>query len=130
MKFEQTTLSTPARVSAPAVTPIPAAAAAEPAGLPSGDSLPVGYLRAFITVLVVAHHAVIAYNPFIPKTSPGPLNGPSQWWRAFPVADPQRWAGFGLFNTFNDMFFMALMFFLSGLFVHASLGRKGSGAFL
>src|SRR5207253_4847010 len=53
-----------------------------------------------------------------------------QWWRAFPVIDSQRWAGFGLFNAFNDMFFMALMFFLSGLFVHASLRRKGSGAFL
>jgi len=137
MKFEQTTLSTPARVSAPAVPPAPAgiaaeaAAAAEPASLPSsGHNLPVGYLRAFITALVVGHHAVIAYNSFIPKTSPGPLNGPSQWWRAFPVVDSQRWAGFGLFNTFNDMFFMALMFFLSGLFVHASLGRKGSGAYL
>ena len=129
MKFEQTTLPTVAPVSAPALPPFPAAA--EPASLPSsGDNVPVGYLRAFLTVLVVAHHAVIAYNPFIPKTSPGPLNGPSQWWRAFPVVDPQRWAGFGLFNTFNDMFFMALMFFLSGLFVHAGLRRKGSGAFL
>jgi hypothetical protein len=129
MKFEQTTLPTPARASAPAVPPLPAAA--EPASLSSsGDNLPVGYLRAFITALVVAHHAVIAYNPFIPKASPGPLNGPSQWWRAFPVIDSQRWAGFSLFNSFNDIFFMALMFFLSGLFVHASLGRKGSGAFL
>ena len=131
MKFEQTILPTPAPVSAPAVPPFPDAAAAEPASPPpSAASLPVGYLRAFITVLVLAHHTVIAYNPFIPAVPPGPLNGPSQWWRAFPVVDSQRWVGFGLLNSFNDIFFMALMFFLSGLFVHAGLRRKGSGGFL
>ena len=34
-------------------------------------STPVGYLRAFITVLVVLHHAVLAYHPFAP--APGEL---------------------------------------------------------
>jgi hypothetical protein len=128
MKFEQTTLLTSATAPAAAVTPLPAEA---PASLPqAGVNLPVGYLRAVITVMVLAHHAVIAYNPYVPPASAGPLNGASQMWRAFPVVDPRHWAGFSLFNTFNDIFFMALMFFLSGLFVHASLRRKGSGAFL
>ena len=44
--------------------------------------------------------------------------------------DAQKWAGFGLFTGFNDTFFMALMFFLSGLFVWESLRRKGSLRFL
>jgi hypothetical protein len=29
-------------------------------------NLAIGYLRAFITVLVLAHHAVLAYHPFAP----------------------------------------------------------------
>ena len=32
----------------------------------AGDQVAVGNLRAFITVLVVAHHAVLAYHPFAP----------------------------------------------------------------
>jgi hypothetical protein len=92
-------------------------------------NLAIGYLRAFITLLVLAHHAVLAYHPFAP--APGAaLNGPARWWQAFPVVDSQRWTGFALFAAFNDIFFMALMFFLSGLFVWKSLQRKGSGHFL
>jgi Acyltransferase family len=89
----------------------------------------IGYLRAFITLLVLAHHAALAYHPFAPE--PGvALNGPNRWWQAFPVVDKQRWTGFALLVGFNDTFFMALMFFLSGLFVWKSLQRKGSGHFL
>jgi peptidoglycan/LPS O-acetylase OafA/YrhL len=92
-------------------------------------NLAIGYLRAFITLLVLAHHAVLAYHPFAPP--PGvALNGPARWWQAFPVVDSQRWTGFALFAGFNDIFFMALMFFLSGLFVWKSLQRKGGGHFL
>jgi surface polysaccharide O-acyltransferase-like enzyme len=104
--------------------------AIEPASLPSiSDQVSVGYLRAFITVLVLAHHAVLAYHPFAPKP-PASLVAEPRWWQAFPIADSQRWGGFGLLVGFNDVFFMALMFFLSGLFVWASLERQGSGAFL
>jgi peptidoglycan/LPS O-acetylase OafA/YrhL len=89
----------------------------------------IGYLRAFITLLVLAHHAALAYHPFAP--APGTaLNGPARWWQAFPVVDSQRWTGFAVFVGFNDIFFMALMFFLSGLFVWKSLQRKGGGHFL
>ena len=94
-----------------------------------GYNLPVGYLRAFITLLVVAHHAVLAYYPQAPEPAASFAEGP-RLWRAFPVVDAHRWPGFGLFVGFNDVFFMALMFFLSGLFVWPSLARKGAGRFV
>ena len=53
-----------------------------------------------------------------------------RWWQAFPVSDPQRWTGFSFFVGFNDIFFMSLMFFLSGLFVYRSLEHKGVATFL
>jgi hypothetical protein len=46
------------------------------------------------------------------------------------VVDSRRWKGFDLFIAFNDIYFMALMFFLSGLFVWPSLARKGGPAYL
>src|SRR5262249_54431569 len=76
----------------------------------------IGYLRAFITVLVVAHHAVLAYHPFAPPPPPSLVAQP-RWWQAFPVTDPAHWSGFAALVGFNDIFFMSLMFFLSGLFV-------------
>jgi peptidoglycan/LPS O-acetylase OafA/YrhL len=92
-------------------------------------NLAVSYLRAFVTLLVLAHHAVLAYHPFAPPV-PEDLVAVPRWWQAFPVVDAQRWELSALFVGFNDTFFMALMFFLSGLFVWRSLERKGSRAFL
>jgi len=89
----------------------------------------IGYLRSFITVLVVAHHAMLAYYPFAPG-APANLIVQPRWWQAFPVVDSARWIGFALLVGFNDIFFMSLMFFLSGLFVWNSLQRKGAGAFV
>jgi peptidoglycan/LPS O-acetylase OafA/YrhL len=82
------------------------------------------YLRAFVVLLVLLHHSVLAYAVMWPAQS-----------RTFrilpaPIVDPQRWAGFDLLAIFNDTFFMALMFLLSGLFVWPSLKRKGSARFL
>jgi peptidoglycan/LPS O-acetylase OafA/YrhL len=82
------------------------------------------YLRAFIVLLVLLHHSVLAYAVVWPAQS-----------RTFeivpaPIVDPQRWAGFDVVTTFNDTFFMALMFLLSGLFVWPSLERKGGASFL
>ena len=37
-----------------------------------------------------------------------------------------RWLGFDLVVLFNDSFFMACMFLISGLFVHDSLTRRGA----
>jgi peptidoglycan/LPS O-acetylase OafA/YrhL len=89
----------------------------------------LGYLRAFIVVLVVAHHAVLAYHPFAPPP-PASLVAQPRFWQAFPVVDTHRSTAFALFVGFNDTFFMSLMFLLSGLFVWNSLQRKGAGVFI
>jgi len=67
--------------------------------------------RTFVTLLVLLHHSVINYT-------------------YFGHGDPMRWLGFDLVVLFNDSFFMAFMFFVSGLFVRDSLVRKGSAVFL
>src|SRR6202035_2239936 len=73
--------------------------------------VPLDRARTFITLLVVLHHSVINYTYF--------GNG-----------DRMRWLGFDLIVLFNDSFFMACMFLISGLFVHDSLVRRGSANFL
>lgn len=108
---------------------------AGPANSPAAPSvegnynISVGYLRAFITVLVLAHHAMLAYCPFAPQP-PVSLTAQPRWWQAFPVVDTARSGLFSLLVGFNDVFMMSLMFFLSGLFVWNSLQRKGTGTFL
>lgn len=93
-----------------------------------GYSIPIGYLRAWTTVLVVAHHAVLAYHPDAPKPV-AVLDGANRWWGAFPVVDAAKWQGFSLFTIANDIYFMSLMFLLSGLFVWPSLRRKGPAGY-
>jgi peptidoglycan/LPS O-acetylase OafA/YrhL len=82
------------------------------------------YLRAFIVLLVLLHHSVLA-NAVMWPAQPGTFNI-----LAAPIVDPKRWAGFDLLAIFNDTFFMALLFLLSGLFVWPSLERKGGATFL
>ncbi|HKA88564.1 MAG TPA: acyltransferase [Haliangiales bacterium] len=89
----------------------------------------IGYLRSVVTVLVLAHHAVLAYHPYAPPPQAS-LSAWPQLWRAFPVVDAARWPGFAWLVGFNDVFFMALMFFVSGLYAWRSLERKGSAAFV
>jgi len=67
--------------------------------------------RTFITLLVVIHHSVVNFTYF--------GNG-----------DRMRWLGFDLVVLFNDSFFMAFMFLISGLFVHESLTRRGAAEYL
>jgi surface polysaccharide O-acyltransferase-like enzyme len=89
----------------------------------------LSYLRAFVTLLVVAHHSMLAYTTYAPPV-PNDLTAQPRWWQAFPVVDPARWVGFNYLVGWNDIFFMSLMFFLSGLFVWPSLRRKGVAEFL
>ena len=95
---------------------------------PSRRDVPLGYLRTFLTLLVVAHHAALAYHPFAPPPEAAFKARPLLW-TAFPVVDAQKWPGAPLFVGFNDTFFMSLMFFISGTFAWSSLDRKGSAAF-
>ena len=93
-----------------------------------GRNAPIGALRAFVTLLVIAHHTVLAYTP-----NPPPLQGFGDapfLWMAFPIRDPQKFELFGLLTLVNDLFFMSLMFFISGLFVADGLRAKGDGGFL
>ena len=48
----------------------------------------------------------------------------------FGNGDKMRWLGFDFVVLFNDSFFMACMFLISGLFVHDSLTRRGASNFL
>lgn len=67
--------------------------------------------RTFITLLVLIHHSVVNYTHF-------------------GSGDKMRWIGFDLVVLFNDSFFMACMFLISGLFVCASLTRRGAAGFV
>jgi hypothetical protein len=62
-------------------------------------NLPIGDLRAFVTLLVVAHHSVLAYHPFAPATTS--LLAEPRWWPAFPVVDAERSGVVALFTGWN-----------------------------
>src|SRR5262249_29333331 len=95
-----------------------------------GYNVAIGYLRGFLVILVLAHHSAVAYFWGVP-TSRAPLLKIPMLWRAFPVVDPHApLALLTPFVRFNDTFFIALMFFVSGLFVWPSLMRKGHAPFL
>lgn len=89
----------------------------------------IACLRAFITVLVVLHHVVLAYHPFSPPPGPS-LTAEPRLWPIFPVSDPAKTTAASVISGFNDIFFMSLMFLLSGLFAWHSMARKGPQAFM
>jgi peptidoglycan/LPS O-acetylase OafA/YrhL len=89
--------------------------------------VPLGHLRSFLTLLVVLHHAALAYLPYAP--SPPASLTDNLIWAAFPVTDTDRSPGLDLLVGFNDVFFMSLMFLVSGIFAWPSLTRRGAGAF-
>ena len=84
----------------------------------------IDYLRGFVTVLVVAHHASLAYTTF------ASFNKVAYIASTHPVVDAMRWIGMDYFEDFNDIFFMSLMFLISGIFVMGSLQKKGTGPFI
>jgi fucose 4-O-acetylase-like acetyltransferase len=92
-------------------------------------NVPLGSLRSFLTLLVVAHHAMLAYIPSIPPVAKSLLTEP-RLWPAFPVVDSHRTMLFGLLVGFNDTFFMSLFFLISGVFAWQSLTRKGALEFV
>ncbi|WP_415909146.1 acyltransferase family protein [Oleiharenicola sp. Vm1] len=96
-----------------------------PAGAPRTAAL--DSLRSLLTLLVVAHHAVLAYFVYAPP--PGAFDA-TLLWAAFPVIDAARAPGVDALVLWNDSFFMALLFLLAGLFTGPSLARKGAGGFV
>ena len=98
-------------------------------GLMNRSSLALDNLRAFVILLVLSFHSVLAYLQFLPA-EPFSFDSPPYLWRAFPIVDSHRWVGFDLYCAWQDVFLMSLFFFLSGLFVWPSLNRKGAANFL
>jgi peptidoglycan/LPS O-acetylase OafA/YrhL len=92
-------------------------------------SLALGNLRAVLILIVLAFHSILAYLGTLPPTAYRFDEAPYRW-QAFPMVDSHRFFGFDLFCAWQYVSMMALMFFLSGLFVAPSLERKGSWAFL
>jgi hypothetical protein len=76
-----------------------------------GRNLAYDRARSFIIVLVLLHHAVIPYT-------------------YYGHTDIQSLLALDGIVVFNDSYFMAAMFLLSGLFVWSSLTRKGISVFL
>jgi glucans biosynthesis protein C len=89
----------------------------------TGRTYWLDYLRGFITVLVVAHHSALAYTTFA-HFNPQVYNDSTH-----PIVDTVRSISMDLFEDFNDVFFMSLMFLISGIFVLPSLARKGPRQF-
>ena len=67
--------------------------------------------RTFLTLVVLLHHAVIPYT-------------------YFGHTDPKSFFGFDMIVLATDSFFMAMFFFLSGLFVWPGIARKGPQNYL
>ena len=85
----------------------------------SNRTLWLDYLRSFITILVVAHHSSLAYTTFARFDKNAYINS------THPIVDTKRWIGLDIFENFNDVFFMSLMFFIGGLFLIKSVQKKG-----
>ncbi len=84
----------------------------------------VDYLRSSLTVLVVAHHSTLAYTTFAKFDKEVYINS------THPIVDAERWIGLDIFQNFNDIFFMSLMFLIGGLFLSKSIGKKGYANFI
>jgi hypothetical protein len=107
-----------ANIDSKDVDTLPAAPAADPA--PAAPSRPrtyyIDWLRTFLTVLVVVHHCVVAYQS-------------TYAWGA-KKGDTTLFLFSELFVNGNQAYFMTLFFFLSGLYVPSSYKRKGAAKFL
>jgi glucan biosynthesis protein C len=91
---------------------------------PRDRDLSIDYLRTTITLMVLAHHSCLAYTSwaFFDKQDSFRSNSP--------VVDVTRWAFFDYAENFNDVFFMSLMFFISGLFVYGAIKKHGTVQFM
>jgi surface polysaccharide O-acyltransferase-like enzyme len=98
--------------------------------LSTPSSLALSNLRAIVILIVLAFHAMLAYLVWVPVAVSTNFSSPPYGWRAFPIIDSRRFFGFDLFCAWQDVYLMALMFFLSGLFVWSSLARKQPWGFL
>src|SRR3569833_2098589 len=95
------------------MTTISAVGRAEPDAEPKAKSrnLSLDRARTFLTLVVLLHHAVIPYT-------------------YFGHTDPKYFFGFDMIVIATDSFYMAMFFFLSGLFARSGIARKGPQNYL
>lgn len=84
----------------------------------------IDYLRSCVIAAVVAHHAALAYTTFS-QYDPAHYRESTA-----PIVDTVRFFPLNVLVSWNDIFSMSLMFFISGLFVSPSITRKGINRFL
>lgn len=90
----------------------------------AGRDLSIDYLRTTLTLMVLAHHSCLAYTTWAHFDKENILRSTA------PVVDTARWVFFDYAENFNDVFFMSLMFFVSGLFVYPALRKHGTARFI
>lgn len=84
----------------------------------------IDYLRSSLTVLVVAHHSSLAYTTFASFDKTAYIRS------THAIVDTKRWIGLDIFENFNDVFFMSLMFLIGGLFLSKSIAKKWPANFI
>ena len=85
--------------------------------------LSLDYLRTTLTLMVVAHHSMLAYTTW------AAFNKENVFRSTAPIVDSSRWVVLNYAENFNDVFFMSLMFLISGLFVYPAVRRHGALTF-
>jgi fucose 4-O-acetylase-like acetyltransferase len=95
------------------MTSISAVGHADVGAVPKAKSrnLSLDRARTFLTLVVLTHHAVIPYT-------------------YFGHTDPKYFFGFDMIVLATDSFFMAMFFFMSGLFAWSGIARKGVSNYL
>ncbi|MDD4032484.1 MAG: acyltransferase [Bacteroidales bacterium] len=93
-------------------------------GVQTNRTLWIDYLRTTITLMVIAHHSSLSYTTFASFDKEKYISS------THPVVDSVRWIGLDIFENFNDIFFMSLMFFIGGIFIVRSLQKKGVAVFI
>src|ERR1700741_735953 len=86
----------------------PTVADAHAAPVAKSRNMALDRARTFLTLVVLLHHAVIPYT-------------------YFGHTDPKYFFGFDMIVLATDSFFMAMFFFLSGLFVWPGSGANRLG---
>lgn len=81
--------------------------------------LSLDYLRTTLIMMVVADHSALPYT-----------TADRFGWRNMILSDVSKSACFDYVVDFFDVFFMSLLFFISGLFVYPALQRRGATGFL
>ena len=85
--------------------------------------LSIDYLRTTLTLMVIAHHSALAYTTWSRFDSHDVFGSTA------PIVDASRWVFLDYAKNFNDVFFMSLMFFVSGLFTLPAIRKHGALGF-